>query len=315
MADHHHHVRVERVPLGGGPPASPSCVCGVVTIDRPVARNALTLAMIKAIAGAFRDFGEDPAVRVVIVTGSPSSGAFSAGVDLTAASKVFKRSEEDLEHDVVHQMERCGVPIIGLVDGPAVTAGFEIALGCDILLATSRAYFMDTHCKFGIMPGGSPRAHPFSLSLSVSVSLSLFVRPSVADSLPLSLPLFFRPRSRWPAAGWGLSQKLARWVSPNRARLAAFASDRIDAKRALDWGLVTSLHATAEDLASAGMSLARRIAAQDDRTVREYKRVLAEGYGMTYREGRELERKVAWRAYAEMDPNHFDKLKAFKSKL
>ena len=60
--------------------------------------------------------------------------------------------QDDLENDVVHQMELCPFPIIGAVNGHAVTAGFEVSLACDILLASTAAVFIDTHCKFGIMP-------------------------------------------------------------------------------------------------------------------------------------------------------------------
>ena len=69
--------------------------------------------------------------------------------DLTAAQDVFKGDVKDKEKDPVIQMEACSKPIIGAINGFAVTAGFEIALTCDILVASSDAKFIDTHCKYG----------------------------------------------------------------------------------------------------------------------------------------------------------------------
>ena len=69
--------------------------------------------------------------------------------DLTAAEDVFKGDVKDKENDPVIQMEACSKPIIGAINGFAVTAGFEIALTCDILVASSDAKFIDTHCKYG----------------------------------------------------------------------------------------------------------------------------------------------------------------------
>jgi enoyl-CoA hydratase len=50
-------------------------------------------------------------------------------------------------------MEACGPPIIGAVNGPAITGGFEIALSCDVLIASTRARFADTHARVGVLPG------------------------------------------------------------------------------------------------------------------------------------------------------------------
>ena len=66
--------------------------------------------------------------------------------DLTAAADVFKRPAKNLFEDPIAQMEACPVPIIGAINGPAFTAGFEIALACDILVASPEATFADTHC-------------------------------------------------------------------------------------------------------------------------------------------------------------------------
>ena len=68
--------------------------------------------------------------------------------DLKEAETVFKGDVKNVEEDPVAQMERCPIPIIGAISGHAITAGFEIALACDILVADTTAKFLDTHAKY-----------------------------------------------------------------------------------------------------------------------------------------------------------------------
>lgn len=117
-----------------------------VTINRPKSLNSLTKPMMTDLAKAFKALDRDDSVRVIILSGS--GRAFCSGVDLTAAEDVFKGDVKDVEADPVAQMERCRKPIIGAINGFAVTAGFEIALACDILVAAKGAKFMDTHARF-----------------------------------------------------------------------------------------------------------------------------------------------------------------------
>ena len=79
------------------------------------------------------------------VTAQPF-GSFSVQ-DLTAASDVFKGDVKNESTDTLVQMQQCPKPIIGAINGHCITAGFEIALGCDILLASNNAKFIDTHAK------------------------------------------------------------------------------------------------------------------------------------------------------------------------
>ena len=119
---------------------------GFVTINRPKSLNSLTKPMMTDLAQAIKALDRDESVRVIIVSGS--GRAFCSGVDLAAAEDVFKGDVKDVESDPVSQMERCKKPIIGAIKGFAVTAGFEIALACDILVAAKGAKFMDTHARF-----------------------------------------------------------------------------------------------------------------------------------------------------------------------
>lgn len=143
---------------------------------RPAALNALTVRMIHELAATFRRLAADESVRAAVLTGA--GRAFSAGVDLTAAQQVFQGDVEDRDRDPVAQMEACPFPIIGAVHGPAITAGFELALNCDILLATSDAVFVDTHCKFGLMPSwGLSQILPRLIGANRAREASLAARP------------------------------------------------------------------------------------------------------------------------------------------
>ena len=95
--------------------------------------------------------------RVVVLTGLGQQH-FCAGVDLTAAKGVF---QGDLGGDADSPfvcIANCPLPVVCAVNGAAFTAGLELALSCDIIVAGPSAKFADTHCKYGIMPSGGASA-------------------------------------------------------------------------------------------------------------------------------------------------------------
>ncbi|KAK9147074.1 hypothetical protein Sjap_006977 [Stephania japonica] len=157
----------------------------VVTINRPKSLNSLTKAMMTDLAAAFRSLDGDAAVKAVVLTGT--GRAFCSGVDLTAAEAVFKGDVKDEEKDPVVQIERCRKPIVGAVAGFAVTAGFEIALACDVLVAAEDARFMDTHARFGIFP-----------SWGLSQKLSRIIGPNRAREVSLTaMPVTAQMAEKW----------------------------------------------------------------------------------------------------------------------
>eukprot|EP00246_Nothoceros_aenigmaticus_P005021 TRINITY_DN16830_c0_g2_i1.p1 TRINITY_DN16830_c0_g2~~TRINITY_DN16830_c0_g2_i1.p1 ORF type:complete len:263 (+),score=42.41 TRINITY_DN16830_c0_g2_i1:162-950(+) len=148
----------------------------VITLNRPEALNALTKEMISDLALAFRDLEVNPEAKVIILTGA--GRAFCAGVDLTAATAVFKGEVKDQDKDPVVQMELCRKPIIGAINGFAITAGFEISLACDILIASTDAKFVDTHTKFGIFPSwGLSQKLPRLIGVNRARELSFTATP------------------------------------------------------------------------------------------------------------------------------------------
>ncbi|MCE9649826.1 MAG: enoyl-CoA hydratase [Parvibaculum sp.] len=123
-----------------------------VTLNRPTAMNALSRDLRAAIADAFEALEADPEVKAAILTGAGK--AFCAGLDLkelgSGASTVGGTISDK---DPVTSIGRFSGPVIGAINGVAITGGFELALACDVLICSSNARFADTHARVGILPG------------------------------------------------------------------------------------------------------------------------------------------------------------------
>jgi len=132
----------------------------LVVLDRPESRNALTGAMIASLADALMAADADPDVGAVVLTGRDP--AFCAGLDLTDLAKTYDdvAAAPRTGGDSALRSVRRGLtpdtttPCIGAINGPAVTGGLELALGCDFLIASERATFADTHARVGVLPAG-----------------------------------------------------------------------------------------------------------------------------------------------------------------
>ena len=126
-----------------------------ITLDRPEARNALNTEVLRLLPRFILEAEADDAVDVIILTGADP--AFCAGVDLKEAA-AGGQGDADAAIGVVVESRQGpfpphNKPIIGAVNGVAVTGGLEVALGCDFLIASDRARFADTHARVGVMPG------------------------------------------------------------------------------------------------------------------------------------------------------------------
>jgi 2-(1,2-epoxy-1,2-dihydrophenyl)acetyl-CoA isomerase len=130
----------------------------VVTIDRPLARNALTRDVNRGLVAAFLAAAEDPEVRVVVLTGK--GGHFCAGADLKKNladdADILNNLEEYLSeyHAVIRAIFRCPKPTIAMLDGAAVGFGADLAFSCDLRVASETAYVQERFVKIGLMPDG-----------------------------------------------------------------------------------------------------------------------------------------------------------------
>src|ERR1700722_15713378 len=130
----------------------------IVTINRPEARNALTRAVIAGVRDAFDECAKDEAIRCVVLTGA--GGHFCAGADLRRnimeAAALFDHLDAYMDeyHAVIRSIRRCPKPSLAMLDGCAVGFGADLALACDLRIATPSAYVQEKFVKIGLMPDG-----------------------------------------------------------------------------------------------------------------------------------------------------------------
>lgn len=123
----------------------------LLTLNRPGRKNAINQEMLVELYNSLGKVENDASIHAAIITGAGTS--FCSGIDLKAIK------EEDLFDprgdgtDMPDAFNACTKPVIGAVNGHAITGGFEIALNCDFLIAGESASFADTHVKVGIHPG------------------------------------------------------------------------------------------------------------------------------------------------------------------
>jgi enoyl-CoA hydratase len=215
---------------------------GIATLilNRPEALNALSRELRRALVRACGELTSDPAVGVVILTGA--GRAFCAGLDLKelGGERGGAADATGGDEDVIRALGALPQPIIGAINGFAVTGGFELALACDVLVAAREARFADTHARVGILPG------------------------------------------------WGLSQKLPRWIGIARAKELSLTGNYLSAEQAERFGLVSRV-VERDALLETCRALARDMLSCDPATLRGVKQVIDRGYATTLGEGLRLE--------------------------
>lgn len=236
----------------------------LVTLNRPEAMNALSLALRSELYQAMTALDKDDEVAVVILTGA-GDRAFTAGLDLkelgSTPGALGAANAEAARENPVRAIEACRKPVIGAINGVAITGGFEVALACDILIASTRARFADTHARVGVMPG------------------------------------------------WGLSQRLSRVIGIYRARELSLSGNFLDARTAEAWGLVNRV-VEPEELLPAARRLAADIASADADMVVAYKRLINDGFALSFGDGMALEHEVSSKRNREVTPEDVERRRA-----
>lgn len=152
----------------------------LVTIDRPEARNALSRAMNFELIKIWEDFRDDPNCRVAILTGAGNK-SFCAGADLKEVGDYYRSltPEERRENarrepglgGITRNLDT-GKPIIAAINGHCLAGGLELALACDIRIASENARFGLPEVRWGLMPGAGgsqrlPRAIPLGMAMEM----------------------------------------------------------------------------------------------------------------------------------------------------
>jgi enoyl-CoA hydratase len=143
-----------------------------VTLNRPTALNALSAALRQRIVEVFAELRDDADTQVVILTGA--GRAFTVGLDLKELGGEVAASASISSQVLSDAVTGLGKPVIGAVNGFAITGGFELALMCDFLIASTEARFADTHARVGVVPGwGLSQRLPRLIGINRAKQLSL----------------------------------------------------------------------------------------------------------------------------------------------
>ena len=141
-------VRIERHGAGD--------VVAELVLDRPAAMNAVSTAQATSLVAATHQLAEDPSVRAVVVTSS-SAKAFCVGADLKERNRFTDaelRAQRPVARAAYAGILNLPVPVVAAVHGFALGGGFEIALGCDLIVADDTAVFALPEVSVGVIPGG-----------------------------------------------------------------------------------------------------------------------------------------------------------------
>lgn len=130
----------------------------LLTINRPHKHNAISLATLEELHQAVRLGAQDDAVSVIAITGA-GGRAFASGSDLSeVAERDFRKALEPIVQGLADQLERTPKPTVAAIDGICMGGGLEVALGCDLRIATPHSRFATPEGKLGIIPGGGATA-------------------------------------------------------------------------------------------------------------------------------------------------------------
>jgi enoyl-CoA hydratase len=187
----------------------------IVTLNRPDFANAVNREMHTRFARIWGEIADDPDARAVVLTGAGK--AFSAGGDLVqwlenyVENPVTRRAGMREARRIVREMIDFPLPVVAAVNGPAVGFGCSIAVLCDIVLMSDRAYFSDTHVASGIVAGdGGSVMWPLLMSLLRAKEYLLLGEPIPAETaVQIGLANRVVPRDDLMPEAMAIAHKLA----------------------------------------------------------------------------------------------------------
>ena len=151
---------------------------GLITLNRPEVMNALNTRMRAELTEAVRAAGK--AARVVVLTGAGK--AFCSGQDLgdrvNATNVNLERTLRDEYEPLLKEITTCPVPVIAAVNGAAAGAGGNLALACDVVIASDKAMFLQAFTRIGLIPdAGGTYWLPRQVGMARAMGAALFAEP------------------------------------------------------------------------------------------------------------------------------------------
>lgn len=152
---------------------------GLVRLNRPEARNAISMDLMAELSAAIAAF-PGAGVRSIVIAGNDR--VFSSGRDLKEASRTTGSDAVDAWLRLTDALESAAVPIIAAIEGYCLTGGLELALACDIRIAGAKATFGITSSKLGTIPGfGATQRLPRTIGVPRALELLFSAEPIDAE--------------------------------------------------------------------------------------------------------------------------------------
>ena len=210
----------------------------LITLNRPDKLNAMSLMMKEEIIRALRDLDADTATRTIVITGAGQK-AFTAGADI---HEFRERTPMDqwrmYDHGTLyHAVDRTAKPVIAMINGYCFGGGLELAMACDLRIASDRATLGQTEINIGIVPGGGASQRlPRLVGLGTAMKLTLTgERIDAAEAQRIGLVDEVVPHARLERRAFDIADRIAS-KSALAVRLAK-AAIRASARLPLDQGL------------------------------------------------------------------------------
>ena len=210
----------------------------LITLNRPDKLNAMSLMMKEEIIRALRDLDADTATRAIVITGAGQK-AFTAGADI---HEFRERTPMDqwrmYDHGTLYDaVDRTAKPVIAMINGYCFGGGLELAMACDIRIASDRATLGQTEINIGIVPGGGASQRlPRLVGLGTAMKLTLTgERIDAAEAQRIGLVDEVVPHARLERRAFDIADRIAS-KSALAVRLAK-AAIRASARLPLDQGL------------------------------------------------------------------------------
>jgi 2-(1,2-epoxy-1,2-dihydrophenyl)acetyl-CoA isomerase len=240
---------------------------GKITLHRPEVFNSVNRPLALALQAALDECAEDEAVRSVFLTGSGK--AFCAGQDLNEVTNPslnpgFTTILDEHYAPIILKIRNIEKPVVVAVNGVAAGAGANIALACDVVLASERAVFIQAFSKIGLIPdsGGTyflPRLVGFQKALALAM---LGDKLAAAQAERLGLVYAVLPHEGFEEAAWQVASKLAamptRALALTKRAFAASLGNSLEEQLALESKLQIEASQTADYAEGVGAFLEKR---------------------------------------------------------